>query len=38
MEIMGWSNSKIAKRYSHVTAVIQNNIAAQVNTLLWGPN
>lgn len=38
MEIMGWSNSKIAKRYSHVTAAIQNNIAAQVNTLLWGPN
>jgi len=37
MEIMGWSNSKVAKRYSHVTAAIQNNIAAQVNTLLWGP-
>jgi integrase len=36
MEIMGWSNAKVAKRYSHVTAAIQNNIAAQVNTLLWG--
>jgi integrase len=36
MEIMGWSNSKVAKRYSHVTATIQNSIAAQVNTLLWG--
>ena len=37
MDIMGWSNSKIAKRYSHVTAAIQNSIASQVNTLLWGP-
>jgi len=37
MDIMGWSNSKVAKRYSHVTATIQNSIASQVNTLLWGP-
>jgi integrase len=37
MEIMGWSNTKVAKRYSHVTAAIQNNIASQVNMLLWGP-
>ena len=36
MDIMGWSNSKVAKRYSHVTTTIQNNIAAQVNILLWG--
>jgi site-specific recombinase XerD len=36
MEIMGWSNTKVAKRYSHVTATIQNSIAAQVNTLLRG--
>jgi len=36
MDIMGWSNTKVAKRYSHVTATIQNRIAAQVNTLLWG--
>jgi integrase len=36
MEIMGWSNAKVAKRYSHVTASIQNSIAAKVNTLLWG--
>jgi hypothetical protein len=36
-DIMGWSNSKVAKRYSHVTAAIQNSIAAQINTLLWGP-
>jgi hypothetical protein len=38
MEIMGWSNSKVAKRYSHVTAAIQNSIASQVNTLLGEPN
>jgi integrase len=37
MEIMGWSNAKVAKRYSHVTATIQNTIASQVNTLLWDP-
>lgn len=36
MTIMGWSNAKVAKRYSHVTTAIQNNIATQVNTLLWG--
>jgi len=36
MDIMGWSNTKVAKRYSHVTAAIQTNIASQVNTLLWG--
>ncbi|MBB4906388.1 tyrosine-type recombinase/integrase [Actinophytocola algeriensis] len=36
MDIMGWSNSKIAKRYSHVTTTIQNSSASQVNTLLWG--
>lgn len=38
MDIMGWSNTKVAKRYSHVTAAIQTNIASQVNTLLWGSN
>jgi integrase len=35
MTIMGWSNAKVAKRYWHITAAIQNNVAAQVNTLLW---
>jgi hypothetical protein len=36
MEIMGWSNSKVAKRYSHVMAAIQTDIATQVDPLLWG--
>lgn len=33
MEIMGWSN---AERYQHVISSIQVNVAAQINTLLWG--
>ncbi|OLF04712.1 site-specific integrase [Actinophytocola xinjiangensis] len=36
MEIMGWSNAKVAKRYLHVISTIQVNVAAQLNTLLWG--
>jgi integrase len=36
MEIMGWSNAKVAKRYQHVISSIQVNVAAQINTLLWG--
>lgn len=36
MEIMGWSNAKIAQRYQHVISSIQVNVAAQINTLLWG--
>ena len=36
MDIMGWSNSKVANRYSHVTTAIQNGVASQVNALLWG--
>lgn len=36
MEIMGWSNAKVAKRYQHVISTIQVNVAAQINTLLWG--
>jgi len=36
MEIMGWSNTKVAKRYQHVISSIQVNVAAQINTLLWG--
>jgi integrase len=37
MEIMGWSNAKIAQRYQHIISSIQVNVAAQINTLLWGP-
>lgn len=31
MEIMGWSNAKIAQRYQHVISSIQVNVAAQIN-------
>ncbi|MFC4858769.1 tyrosine-type recombinase/integrase [Actinophytocola glycyrrhizae] len=36
MEITGWSNAMVAKRYQHVISSIQVNAAAQINTLLWG--
>lgn len=36
-EFMGWSNSKVAERYQHVTAALRDDIATQVNGLLWGP-
>ena len=35
MGIMGWSNSSMAARYQHLTAVIQDDIAARVGGLLW---
>ncbi|MGO1050572.1 tyrosine-type recombinase/integrase [Crossiella sp. CA198] len=36
MELLGWSNSAMARRYQHVTAVIQRGVADQVGGLLWG--
>lgn len=38
MGIMGWSNSSMAARYQHLTAVIQDDIAARVGGLLWASN
>jgi integrase len=35
MAIMGWSNSKVVKRYSHTMSTVQNGIASHVNKLLW---
>jgi integrase len=35
MEIMGWSNSAMAKRYQHLTKTIQRDIAKRVGELLW---
>jgi integrase len=35
MEFMGWSNSAMAKRYQHVTAVLRRDIAQQLNGFLW---
>jgi integrase len=35
MEFMGWSNSAMAKRYQHVTAVLRNDIAKRLSGFLW---
>jgi hypothetical protein len=36
MQIMGWSDATIAKRYMHVPNEFVVAIAAQVGGLLWG--
>lgn len=35
MEVMGWSNSAMVKRYSHVTARLRRDIADRLNQHLW---
>jgi integrase len=35
MEFMGWSNSAMAKRYQHVTAVLRQDIANRLDGFLW---
>jgi len=35
MEFMGWSNSSMAKRYQHVTAVLRGSIAKRLDGFLW---
>jgi integrase len=35
MEFMGCSNSAMAKRYQHVTAVLRNDIAKRLSNFLW---
>lgn len=36
MEFMGWSNSSMAKRYQHVTAVLRQDIALRLEGFFWG--
>lgn len=36
MEIMGWSDASIAKRYMHVSRELVTAIAAEVGVLMWG--
>ena len=36
MEVMGWSNSSMAKRYQHMTAVLRQDIANRLEGFLWG--
>lgn len=35
MGLMGWSNSAMAARYQHITAPVRQDVARQMNGLLW---
>jgi len=35
MDIMGWSNTAMAKRYQHVTDKVRHDIAKRVDGLIW---
>lgn len=35
MSIMGWSNPAMAQRYAHVVSPIRDDVARQVDGLLW---
>ncbi len=35
MGVMGWSNTAMAARYQHLTAVVQRDIANRVGGLIW---
>jgi hypothetical protein len=35
MDVMGWSNGAIVKRYAHVTARLRRDIADRLNSYLW---
>jgi integrase len=35
MDVMGWSNSAMVKRYAHVTARLRRDIADRLNDYLW---
>ena len=38
MDMMGWSNAAMVKRYSHVTARLRRDIADRLNAFLWASN
>jgi len=38
MDVMGWSNAAMVKRYAHVTARLRRDIADRLNRYLWGSN
>jgi hypothetical protein len=37
MDVMGWSNAAMVKRYAHVTARLRRDIADRLNVFLWAP-
>jgi hypothetical protein len=38
MEVMGWSNATMVRRYSHVTARLRRDIAERLDSYLWSPD
>ena len=38
MDVMGWSNSAMIKRYAHVTARLRRDIANRLNSFFWTSN
>jgi hypothetical protein len=38
MDVMGWSNAALVKRYTHVTARLCRDIADRLNAFLWASN
>jgi integrase len=36
MDMMGWSNTKVAQRYMHVLASLRDEIASKVGGFIWG--
>ncbi len=38
MDVMGWSNAAMVKRYAHVTARLRRDIADRLNAFLWASN
>jgi hypothetical protein len=38
MDVMGWSNSAMVKRYAHVTARLRRDIADRLNSFFWSAN
>ena len=38
IDVMGWSNAAMVRRYAHVTARLCRDIADRLNTFLWTAN
>jgi integrase len=35
MDVMGWSNAAMAKRYQHITATVRKDVATRLDGLIW---
>jgi integrase len=35
MDMMGWSNTAMAKRYQHITASVRKDVARRLDGLIW---